>query len=357
MTDSPETQINKISINKLAQSYGETEKLIFLGISSANIAPQGESSFNELFKNGIPLGMDYLNRNKEVRRDPKLILENCQTVISYAIYYGDKFQKVPEDTGCISLYAHGRDYHKVLKQKLTRVATKLEKDFPKMHFRCITDSAPFFELFFAESGHRGVIGKNNLFRIEDIGSFVFIGELLCDIPYCEVSDNKIDNKLNCPTNCHKCIKACPTGALTLEGFFAERCISYQTIENKDVIPVYLRHLIGNHIYGCDCCQTCCPFNNKVSKSIIKDKDFNNRYSDEFLKLSNLLDLSSKEFLEKFQGSPIYRIGYEKFMSNVIIAAGNAPKDPLIIEKLKLSALNKIYPELIDWAINEQEKKF
>lgn len=354
---------NKIldEIANFAQNLG----ICAFSIADCSIAEKNQTNFLNKIQN-IPEDLSYLKRNQELRDNPELLMEGTKSIISCAFSYYIDEKLPPNNVGYISMYARGRDYHKTIKGQLLKLAQKIAQYYPNLKFRALVDSAPFYEQFFASLNQFSFKGKNNLIRIANFGSTIFLGELLLDITLPNITlipNEKTQNSTNitCPPNCSSCIKHCPTHALTNEKFQVERCISYLTIENKGTIPVEFRPLIGNRIYGCDSCQLSCPFNSpKINLGNNKPyqlTDFSNRYSNDFLELNNLLTLTQEEFKVNFQGSAIYRIGYISFMRNVLVAASNAPKGSINLKLLKnLKGISPILDELITYVENQHFTK-
>lgn len=349
-------KISKQQIYEKLNEAAQTLNLCALSIIPSNLASYGQKSFDEKHKNGIPEDLSYLQNNQNVRNNPELLLEGTKNIVSVALLYR---QNSPisdsESQGIISMYALGRDYHKTLKNKLNALGAILKQFFPNIKFRAIVDSAPFYEQFFAESGEIGTIGRNGLIRIPNIGSMIFLGELLIDVDITEnnnivkVFPNDISKIASCPTSCNQCITNCPTKALTENGFYVERCISFLTIEYKGNIPLEFWSSIGKKIYGCDTCQIFCPFNKYCSQhnSAKADSDFNNRYDHNFLEFGTLLELTEEQFFNTFVGSPIRRIGYYQFMRNVCVACTNTiPQNTYIQKMTNLLGKN----ETLDWHI-------
>lgn len=368
---------------KLKQKCSELQ-IISLHIIPTDYAIGGKKSFEEKFGNGVPEDLEYLTRNQEVRNNPGLILEGARSVISISLSYHSSDYPADPHTGYISAYARGRDYHKVIKQRLDRLGNWLKNTFPDIRFRAITDSAPFYEQHFAKASVFMAKGRNNLVRLKNAGSMIFLGELLTtlnlpdpkkiitmntekntesDYPFFttvlndasdENSNNCISglssgkNSLECPEKCRLCFSSCPTGALNPEKFRIEKCISYLTIEYGGYIPEELWSGLENRIYGCDTCQLCCPFNKKTD--ITADPEFSSRFSQDFLKLSHLLSLTPEEFKKSFSGTPILRIGYYKMMRNCIIAAVNTGSSEyisclVILRNSVLKRMNLLHAEI------------
>ncbi|NMV37389.1 tRNA epoxyqueuosine(34) reductase QueG [Ralstonia insidiosa] len=227
----------------------------------------------------------------------------------------------PEDA-TISLYARGRDYHKVLRQRLQKLAEKIAGAVGPYGFRVFTDSAPVLEVALASNGGLGWRGKHTLLLDRDAGSMFFLGEILIDLPL--PIDPPVEPHCG---NCTRCIDVCPTQAIVAPYTVdARRCISYLTIEHKGSIPVELREAMGNRVYGCDDCQLICPWNKFAVPATLPDFDVRNG-----LDAATLVDLfgwTEGEFNQRLEGSPIRRIGHERWLRNIAVALGNALRGPL-----------------------------
>ena len=258
----------------------------------------------------------------------------------------------------VSIYARGRDYHKVIRQRLQALATKIQEKISVFSYRVFVDSAPLMEVEFAQKSGIGWRGKHTLALNREGGSMFFLGEILIDCPL--PLDEPISSHCG---DCQACIDICPTQAII--GPYqidARRCISYLTIEHKGVIPVEFRSLMGNRIYGCDDCQLVCPWNKFAQKSLVEDFQERNQ-----LGQSELLELFSwteEDFNKKLEGSPIRRIGYERWSRNLSVSLGNTLRDKNLSFEVKdqiISALNikfesstAMVREHILWAL-EQDK--
>jgi epoxyqueuosine reductase len=226
----------------------------------------------------------------------------------------------------VSIYARGRDYHKVMRQRLQQLAERVEREVGAYGYRVFTDSAPVLEVALAQKAGIGWRGKHTLLIERDAGSLFFLGEIYVDIPLptdaqLEPERATRDAGAHCG-HCTRCIDACPTGAIV--GPFrvdARRCISYLTIELKGSIPEALRPLIGNRIYGCDDCQLVCPWNKFAQVAPVDD--FTARHGLDQAGLVDLFAWSAEEFDTRMQGSAIRRIGYERWLRNLAVAMGNA----------------------------------
>jgi epoxyqueuosine reductase len=222
----------------------------------------------------------------------------------------------PEE-GIVSVYARGRDYHKVLRQRLQKLADQISAHIGPFGYRAFTDSAPVLEVELAARSGQGWRGKHSLMLNREAGSMFFLGELFVDIalPTTEAVQG------HCGT-CSACIDACPTGAIVAPyRVDARKCISYLTIEHAGAIPLELRPLMGNRIYGCDDCQLVCPWNKFARRSVLPD--FDERTGLSGAQLVQLFDWTEADFLQHTEGSAIRRIGHARWLRNVAVALGNA----------------------------------
>jgi epoxyqueuosine reductase len=234
----------------------------------------------------------------------------------------------------VSIYARGRDYHKVMRARLQQLAERIEAEIGAFGYRVFTDSAPVLEVELAQKAGIGWRGKHTLLLQRDAGSLFFLGEIYVDVPLPTDAEARADDRASsAPSNipegpgahcgsCTRCIRACPTGAIT--GPYrvdARRCISYLTIELKGSIPLELRELIGNRVYGCDDCQLVCPWNKFAQAAPVADFDV--RHGLDRASLVELFGWSAAQFDERMQGSAIRRIGYECWSRNIAVAMGNA----------------------------------
>jgi epoxyqueuosine reductase len=229
----------------------------------------------------------------------------------------ERLRQQDPQAAVVSLYARGRDYHKVLRNRLQQLAERIRGVAGEYGFRVFTDSAPVMELPLAEKAGLGWRGKHTLLLSRDAGSTFFIGEILVDLPL------PVDASTGAHCGqCQACIVACPTNAILGPGRLdARRCISYLTIELKGSIPEELRPLIGNRIYGCDDCQLACPWNKFAQRAVLPDFDERNGLGE--ASLVELFGWEEEEFNRRMEGSPIRRIGHERWLRNLAVGMGNA----------------------------------
>jgi len=328
-----------------------------VGISDIDLSAH-EEHLQQWLDNQYHGNMDYMARHGMMRARPDELEPGSIRAISVRLDYlptDAKFAQIlrNKEKGYVSRYALGRDYHKLMRKRLQQLGNKIRSYCETFNFRPFVDSAPILERPLAAKAGLGWVGKHSLLINEQAGSWFFIGELLIDLPL-PVEENKVENK--CGT-CVSCLKICPTQAI-VEPYVvdARRCISYLTIELDGAIPEEFRPLLGNRIYGCDDCQLICPWNKFAKLSI--EEDFQPRQNLDGSDLLALFAWSETEFLNKTQGSPIRRIGYQSWQRNIAIALGNAPYSADILTALtaKQACENEIIAEHVRWAINQQHIK-
>lgn len=332
-----------------------------LGFSGFGIADTDLSSHEEAFQQwldqGYHGGMEYMARHGMMRARPQELLPGTLRVITVRLDYMppealivSTMQK-PENA-YISRYATGRDYHKMMRNRLKKLGQKIEAQIEGLVARPFVDSAPVMERPLAQKSGLGWTGKHSLIINEKVGSFFFLGELLVNIPL-PVS---APVKEQCGS-CVACITICPTQAIVspyvVDG---SRCLSYITIEKFGEIPLEFRKAMGNRIYGCDDCQLICPWN-KFTKASTED-DFKPRKDLHSPQLLELFTWSEESFLKRTEGSPIRRIGHERWLRNIAVALGNAPYSLKIVQALeqKREFVSELVQEHIDWALEQQRQK-
>jgi epoxyqueuosine reductase len=265
----------------------------------------------------------------------------------------DAWQVIDDPSlGYISRYALGRDYHKVLRSRLQKLAGRIAEVAGPFGCRAFVDSAPVLEKALARNAGLGWIGKHTNLINKDAGSWFFLGELYTDLPL-EPDAPAADH---CGT-CVRCIDVCPTQAIVgPQQLDARRCISYLTIELRGSIPVELRAAIGNRIYGCDDCQLVCPWNKFARKSA--EPDFIVRHGLDGAALIDLFAWEEPEFHARTEGSAMRRIGYEQWLRNLAVALGNAPGGSQVLAALqaRLDHPSALVREHVLWALERQTKK-
>ena len=307
--------------------------------------------------------MEYMARHAQLRSDPALLVPGtvrvvCVTMnyLSPVINFDGEWQNLAEPTqAVISVYARGRDYHKVMRNRLQDFAQLIEKQIGAFGYRVFTDSAPLMEVELARKAGLGWRGKHTLLLNRESGSTFFLGEILVDVPL--PLDQEVES--HCGT-CQACIDICPTQAITAPyQLDARRCISYLTIENPDVIPVEFRKAMGNRVYGCDDCQLICPWNKFAQRTALPD--FAERHGLGNTTLLQLWSWTEDQFNQRHEGSAIRRIGYSRWRRNLAVAMGNAlansgvsVSDKDFLRQALLSALpsaDTLVAEHIEWALS------
>lgn len=297
--------------------------------------------------------MGYMERNVEKRIAPAELVPGTVRIISARMNYAPPSPPhalQQPALAYISRYATGRDYHKVLRRKLAKIATKITDVAGGSH-RAFVDSAPVLEKPIAEKAGLGWIGKHTLAIHPEVGSYFFLGEIFTDLPL-PTTERKIEPQCG---SCKACISVCPTNAIVGPGRLdARRCISYLTIELKGPIPDELRPLVGNRVFGCDDCQLICPWNRFAPTT--KEKDFAVRHELDRRSITELLEWSEEQFLQKTEGMAIRRVNYSQWTRNLSVAAGNGPADEVLKQALvrkrqeMVDRGDEMCVEHIDWAI-------
>jgi len=301
--------------------------------------------------------MDYLQRHAALRAAPAQLQPGALRVISVRLDYrpsGDGDDWVAREqarldqpgAAVVSVYARGRDYHKVLRSRLGELARRIAEAVQRPPYRPYCDSAPLLEVELARKAGIGWRGKHTLLLTREAGSMFFLGELLTDLPL-PVDTPRSEHCGSCTS----CIAICPTRAITAPyQLDARRCISYLTIEHRGAIPLELRPLMGNRIYGCDDCQLVCPWNRYAQRATLPDFDVRNGLDG--AGLVELFAWTAEQFAQRLAGSPILRIGHERWLRNIAVALGNAPGGPDVLAALECrrehpSALVR---EHVEWAL-------
>ncbi|WP_374423494.1 tRNA epoxyqueuosine(34) reductase QueG [Chromobacterium sp.] len=320
-------------------------------IGRASLPPEAEQKLDAWLAAGYHGEMDYMARHGALRVKPADLVPGTLSIVSLRMHYWPQARDPAEvlaDGGraYLSRYALGRDYHKVLRNRLQALADRIKREIGDFGYRVFTDSAPVAEVALAAQAGLGWRGKHTLLLTKNQGSLFFLGELFTDLPLPE--DEAEDGHCG---RCTRCIDVCPTAAIVAPYTVdARRCISYLTIELKRAIPEEMRPLIGNRVYGCDDCQLFCPWNRFAVDSA--EADFAVRHGLDDVSLLELFAWSEAEFKQKMAGSPIYRIGYVKWLSNLAVGLGNAPTAPEVVAGLRarLDFPDEMVAEPVRWAL-------
>ncbi len=326
-----------------------------VGISDTDL-PDAEAHLLQWLAQGYHGEMDYMAKHGVKRSRPAELIPGTLRVISVRMDYyppnaKDSWEVMQDGSRAfISRYALGRDYHKVMRNRLEKLAKKIRAEVGEYKHRVFTDSAPVMEVALARKARLGWRGKHTLLLSREHGSWFFLGELYTDLPL-PVDEPE---KEHCGT-CTACIQVCPTQAIVAPyQLDARRCISYLTIELKTSIPLELRPLMGNRIYGCDDCQLVCPWNKFAHKSL--ETDFAARNGLDDVALTELFAWDEETFKQKFSGSAVYRIGHEQWLRNIAVALGNAPGSAEVLAALQTRAqdASSLVREHVAWALERQE---
>ncbi len=326
-----------------------------VGITDTDLAAE-EPKYARWLAAGRHGTMDYMARHGTARSRPAELVPGTIRVISVRMNYWPPVAADPDATladrerAYVARYALGRDYHKVLRQRLQQLADRLATEVGPFGYRVFTDSAPVLEVALAAKAGLGWRGKHTLLLTRTMGSYFFLGELYTDLPLPPTAP--VEN--HCGT-CTACIGACPTGAIVAPyELDARRCISYLTIELKGSIPEDLRPLIGNRVYGCDDCQLACPWNRFAQAASAHDfRDVRNGLDQ--ATLVELFAWTAAEFDARMKGSAIRRIGYERWSRNLAVGLGNAPPAADIVAALAARAddPSPLVREHVAWALARQ----
>lgn len=330
----------------------EAESLGFSGvrIGPAKITTATQARFDAWLQAGYHGSMEYMVRHAELRKNPAQMVPGALSVISVRLAYWPtraqpaETQLADHDAAYVSRYALGRDYHKVIRSRLQTLADRLTAVAGPFIYRACTDSAPVKEVALAAQSGLGWEGKHTLLLNRD-GSGFFLGEILCNLPI--EADEPVASHCG---DCTRCLDLCPTQAITAAyQVDARRCISYLTIEHDGSIPIEFRKAMGNRIYGCDDCQLVCPWNRFTPDG---DAAFTPRHQLDSATLLELFAWTEEVFLSRFEGSPIRRIGFERWQRNIAVALGNATPSAAHIQALqnKRTQSTPLVQEHIDWAL-------
>ena len=338
------------SLARRIKAWGAELGFQAVGIADADLSA-AEPRLLEWLAQGWHGEMEYMARHGALRARPAELHAGTLRVISCRLDYLTEDSPRGKHQAEIARYARGRDYHKVLRGRLQKLCDRIGAEVGPFGYRVFSDSAPVMEVELATKAGLGWRGKHTLLLSRDAGSWFFLGEIFCDLPL--PTDSEVRN--SCGT-CERCIDVCPTQAIRAPyQLDARRCISYLTIEHKSAIPEALRPLIGNRVYGCDDCQSVCPWN-RFSRPT-GEPDFQVRNGLDRASLVELFAWSQEEFDSRLRGSPIRRIGYERWLRNLAVGLGNAPGSPEVLAALRARAdhPSALVREHVRWAISRHER--
>ncbi|MFM0063412.1 tRNA epoxyqueuosine(34) reductase QueG [Paraburkholderia aspalathi] len=384
-----EAALNALALN--IKTWGRELGFGAIGISDTDLSA-AEAPLAAWLEAGCHGEMDYMAKHGMKRARPAELVAGTRRVITARIAYlpaetlsgkahESALQDVPPappdwraaeharladpSAAVVSIYARGRDYHKVMRNRLQHLAEKIEAEIGAFGYRVFTDSAPVLEVELAQKAGIGWRGKHTLLLQRDAGSLFFLGEIYVDVPLPTDAETSPDDAPETPGShcgsCTRCIDACPTGAIVSPyKVDARLCISYLTIELKGNIPLEMRPLIGNRVYGCDDCQLVCPWNKFAQAAPVADFDV--RHGLDRATLVELFAWSADEFDTRMQGSAIRRIGYESWLRNLAVGMGNALRassESLSVDareaivdalKLRVEDPSAVVREHVEWAL-------
>jgi epoxyqueuosine reductase len=328
-----------------------------VGVANIDLA-QDEAHFQEWLCAGFNGEMQYMSRHGTKRSRPRELLPGTVSCLSVRMDYwpaaaADALSTLQDGSlGYVSRYALGRDYHKLMRRRLQTLCDRIEGSAGNCGCRAFADSAPVLEKALARNAGLGWIGKHTNLIDRTSGSYFFLGEIYLNL---ELPADP-PGTAHCGS-CSACMPACPTGAIVAPyRLDARRCISYLTIELKGSIPTEFRRGIGNRIYGCDDCQLVCPWNKFARPTV--ERDFSVRHGLDHSGLVALFAWTAAEFEQKTRGSPIGRIGYERWLRNVAVALGNAPSSAEAVAALQARATDPspLVREHVLWALAEHSRR-
>jgi epoxyqueuosine reductase len=321
-----------------------------VGISDIALG-EDEAHLRDWLAQGLYGTMGWMARHGDKRSRPGELVPGTVRVVSVGLDYGQDADAAwanlaDGERAYVARYALGRDYHKLMRQRLQKLADRIAGEIGPFGHRVFVDSAPVLERALARNGGLGWIGKHTCLIDRDGGSWFFLGEVYVDLPL------PVDEPAtaHCGT-CSRCIDVCPTGAITAPyRLDARRCISYLTIEHEGAIDEALRPLIGNRIFGCDDCQLACPWNKFARRT--DEPDFRARNQLDRASLAELFAWDEAEFLQRTEGSPIRRSGHARWLRNIAVALGNAPTTPGVLRALesRRDEPDAVVREHVAWAL-------
>lgn len=344
-------QIDSLALATKIKSIGKSLGFQQIGITDIHLE-QAEQRLQVWLSKQYHGKMSFMMRHGIKRSRPEQLVPGTLRVISARMDYlppKANFEKTLANSmlANISRYALGKDYHKLMRKRLAKLMETIKAEVTETQYRVFADSAPVMEKPLAEKAGLGWIGKSTNLINQKSGSWFFLGTIYTDLP---LPVDSIATE-HCGS-CHACIDICPTQAIVAPfQLDARRCISYLTIELRESIPLELRPLMGNRIYGCDDCQIVCPWN-KFAR-VTDETAFFSRHSLDEISLIELFNWTESQFNHQLEGSAIRRIGYECWLRNIAVALGNAPSTDKVIATLqaKIHYPSELVREHVQWALS------
>ena len=303
---------------RLTTEHLVREEALRLGFSACGFAkaePVSEevaATLDRWTEMGYHAEMGYMERNRDLRLDPTLLVPGCRTLIVVALNYYPK-QVLPREGYQIAYYAYGKDYHRVVKDKLHQLLAYIKTLAPEVEGRAFCDTAPLLERYWAVKAGLGFVGLNRQLIIPGKGSYFFLGVLAVNM---DLESEPHDMPLSCG-GCKRCLLACPTGALTRDGIDCRRCLSYLTIEHRGPIPEEMAYKLGRRIYGCDTCQQVCPHNKNAEST--EETAFDMSAEVAALTSEDWREMSPELYKALFKHSAMERAGHEGLKRNIALA--------------------------------------
>ena len=338
-------------VRALAREFGFQR----CGISGIELA-KDEAHLRDWLAKGLYGSMEWMARHGDKRTRPDELVPGTLRVISVGLDYGRNDSEEVWNTlaegerAYVARYALGRDYHKLMRQRLQKLAERIQQEVGPFGHRVFVDSAPVLERALARDAGLGWIGKHTCLIDKDGGSWFFLGEIYVDLPL----PIDLPAEAHCGT-CTRCIDICPTQAIVAPyRLDARRCISYLTIEHEGAIPEELRKPMGNRIFGCDDCQLVCPWNKFAKRH--DEPDFRARNDLDIATLPQLFAWTEQEFMQRTEGSAIRRSGHERWLRNIAVALGNAPGSDTVLNALasRRDDGSALVREHVAWALQQHE---
>lgn len=342
-----------LTLRKLLGEWATEEGFAKVGVADLELSEASDNLRNWL-ANNYQGEMNWIADRLELREQPETLVPGALRAICFRMnYLQDHTQPLQilndPSKAYVSRYALGRDYHKLMRKKLARIAEKIQQwSEVELQQRPFVDSAPVLEKPLGQKAGLGWVGKNTLLLTQEGGSWFFLGEILTSLEL-PIDTQQETNQCG---KCKACMTCCPTNAFPEPYVLdARKCISYLTIESDGPIPLELRKPMGNRVFGCDDCQLVCPWNREAATT--KEDHFTPRHRLENSDLVEIFQWSKTEFEEKTAGSPIRRAGYEQWRRNLAVGLGNGPASTEAIGALKnCQDASPLVQEHIEWALDQ-----